>query len=152
MSFSTAITRFLREAIVVDSTAVATQNKTGLVIGTTVGLGTLDAGLIGYDTTKANFVARCVGPAGTARSFGGVAPIAAGIVSIAAGSTTGTATIPSGLSITSALVLTSLGGSATTVVASTAVLSTISGTTLTFTITDPAAATTAYVSYMIFTV
>lgn len=151
MPWANAETQLMRRVVVTDSTFAL---EAGLQIGTTAQIGTLaDNTTIAYDTTKACWVGRSTPASGTAATAGlSLVPVAQGQITIAAGSTSGTATVPAGITFgsggTHALLFGNVG-SATTVSMLTAPLFTISGTTLTATVTDPGGGTTLTLYYQI---
>ena len=111
------------------------------------------AGVLGYDLTKAAHVATVIGAAGAAVTSPVAIPVAAGIITIANGSTTGSAVIPAGISLATHRMTSSMAGSASTAVATSAPLFSIAGGTplqLDCKVADPAGATSVYVSYEIY--
>ncbi len=146
MPYSTATTRFPRTMVVWDA---AKANPAGITTGTTVSIGVPAVGLLAWDTTKQSWVSSQINAAGAA-AVKSALPIASGIITIASGSTTGTATIPSGLSVTTCRIESAVAGSATTAVVTSAPLFTIATTTLTVTVIDPAGGTSIYVSYALY--
>lgn len=146
MPYSTSTARDIRQMVVWDASKL---NPAGIMTGTTSAIGTPAVGLLCWDSTKQTWVTSQINAAGAA-AVKSVFPIASGIITIAFGNTTGTATIPSGLSVVTCRIASAVAGSATTAVVTSAPLFTISGTTLTVTVIDPGGATSIYVSYALY--
>lgn len=150
MPWANSETQFPRRLVVTSSDQAA---EAGIQIGTTDQLGASSATTLAYNTTLTNWVTRTTNAAGAAGYLGTPAfPVAFGSITIAAGATSGTATVPAGITFGSAgthALLYGPVGSATTVSMLTAPLFTISGTTLTATVTDPGGATSLTLYYII---